>query len=77
MRGLGAIAPAVLLAAGAMAPQWAAALYALAALSALAAGWLFKYTLVTTASYNQGFALHRTPSRGAGATGPGIKPGWR
>jgi phenylacetyl-CoA:acceptor oxidoreductase subunit 1 len=77
MSGLGAIVPAVLLAAGAMAPEWAVALYALAALSALAAGWLFKYTLVTTASYNQGFALHRTPSRGAGPTGPGIKPGWR
>jgi phenylacetyl-CoA:acceptor oxidoreductase subunit 2 len=37
----------------------------LAGLAALAAGWFFKLTLVTRASYNQGFALPRLPVRGA------------
>ncbi len=62
---------------GVLLPEAAALLYALAGISALTAGWLFKFTLVTAAAYNQGFALERTPSRGAGAAGPGIKPGWR
>jgi phenylacetyl-CoA:acceptor oxidoreductase subunit 2 len=30
----------------------------------VASGWLFKYTLVARAAYNQGYALHRVPVRG-------------
>lgn len=37
----------------------------LAGVAALAAGWILKFTLVTRASYNQGFALPRLPVRGA------------
>ncbi len=46
------------------------------ALAALASGWLFKFTLITRAAYNQGFALPRLPVRGAGTPGPAAKPGW-
>ncbi len=44
---------------------------------AVLAGALFKYTLVCRAAFTQGFALPRTPSRGRGAPGAGIQPGWR
>lgn len=54
----------------------AAPLLALAGLSAVAAGWALKFILVTRAAFNQGFALARTPVRGAGAPGPAVKPGW-
>ena len=64
---------------GAMALPAAAAnwIASAGALSAFAAGWLLKFTLITRAAYNQGFALPRLPVRGAGASGPGVKPGWR
>jgi phenylacetyl-CoA:acceptor oxidoreductase subunit 2 len=39
-------------------------LLAAAGLLAAAAGALFKFTLITRASYNQGFALKRMPVRG-------------
>ncbi|HRO58108.1 MAG TPA: dimethyl sulfoxide reductase anchor subunit [Burkholderiaceae bacterium] len=42
-----------------------ALLLALAGLGAIASGMLFKFTLVTRAAYNQGFALTRLPVRGA------------
>jgi len=42
---------------------------------AVVGGWLFKYTLITQASYNQGFELLRTPEKGGGS-GPGGRPGW-
>jgi phenylacetyl-CoA:acceptor oxidoreductase subunit 2 len=54
--------------------EWIAAL---AGICALAAGWLLKFTLITRAAYNQGFALPWLPVRGAGKSGPGAKPGWR
>lgn len=41
----------------------------------LVSGWIYKYSLITQASYNQGFHLVRTPEKGGG-TGPGGKPGW-
>lgn len=41
-----------------------AAALPLAGLCALAAGWHFKFTLVTRASHKQGFALPRLPVRG-------------
>ena len=53
-----------------------APLLALAGLGAALSGWLFKYTLITKAAYNQGYALERMPARGAGLSAPGIKPGW-
>ena len=45
-------------------------------LLAFAAGWAWKFILVTRAGYNQGFALKHTPVRGAGIAGPPVKPGW-
>jgi len=48
----------------------------LAGLAAAGTGWLFKYTLITRAAMNQGFAVERMPARGAGESAPGIKPGW-
>lgn len=42
-----------------------------------AGGWLLKFDLVTRAAHNQGFAIRRSPVRGAGAGGPAIRPGWR
>lgn len=47
-----------------------------AGLVAAAAGWWLKYTLVTRAAYNQGYALPVLPVRGRGEAKPGIKPGW-
>jgi len=46
------------------------------AATGLVAGWLFKFTLITRAAYNQGFALPRLAVRGAGTPGPATKPGW-
>ena len=51
-------------------------LFALGGCSAFAAGWAWKFILVTRAGYNQGFALKHTPVRGAGIAGPPVKPGW-
>jgi len=50
---------------------------ACAGLAALATGWGFKFTLITRAAFNQGFAINRMPARGAGKSTLGIKPGWR
>lgn len=62
---VGTLAPlVVLLLAHFVAPQLAPAAAMLAAAAALAAGWHFKFTLVTRAAYNQGFALPRLPVRG-------------
>jgi phenylacetyl-CoA:acceptor oxidoreductase subunit 2 len=47
-----------------------------AGLLALAGGWALKFTLVARAAFNQGFAIPRTPARGAGLTGDGSRPGW-
>jgi phenylacetyl-CoA:acceptor oxidoreductase subunit 2 len=47
-----------------------------AGLVAAAAGWWLKYTLVTRAAYNQGYALPVLPVRGRGEAKPGIRPGW-
>jgi phenylacetyl-CoA:acceptor oxidoreductase subunit 2 len=64
---LGTVAPLALLVAGLFfepAAQEGGA--ALAGLAALAAGWQFKYVLVTRAAFNQGFALPHLPVRGRG-----------
>ncbi|MBZ0130485.1 MAG: 4Fe-4S dicluster domain-containing protein [Rhodobacteraceae bacterium] len=49
---------------------------ALAGLLAVATGWAFKFTLITRAAYNQGYAIEAMPARGAGKPAPGVKPGW-
>jgi phenylacetyl-CoA:acceptor oxidoreductase subunit 2 len=51
-------------------------LVALAGLIAVIAGAAFKYTLICTAAYNQGFALNHLPVRGQGPSGGAVKPGW-
>ena len=51
-------------AAAPLATDFAAPLAALAGLAALGAGWLVKFTLVTRASFNQGFSLPVLPVRG-------------
>ncbi|MCP5037164.1 MAG: 4Fe-4S dicluster domain-containing protein [Rhodobacteraceae bacterium] len=48
----------------------------LAGLGALLSGWIFKFTLITRAAYNQGYAINKMPARGAGKSTPGIQPGW-
>lgn len=77
MAGLGAVVPSLLILVGILLPNFAPGLFALAGLVGLAAGWLFKFTLITGASLNQGFAIERTPARGDGLPGAGIRPGWR
>ncbi len=55
------------------APNWAAAL---GGLLTAAGGWYFKYMLVCTLAYTQGFAIEHTPTRGMSPAGPGARPGW-
>jgi len=74
--GIGHAVPLLLLAVAAAVPAAREALVAVAALSALFAGWGLKFVLVTRASYNQGFAIMHTPARGASTGGVGSKPGW-
>lgn len=75
-RFLGIDAAAIIAAAlAAIAPRHAWALGLAGLLTALAGGW-FKFTLVTRAAYHQGLALPVIPARGAGATRPGVRPGW-
>lgn len=62
---LGTIAPLALLLGAAVWPQTAALAAALGGIAALAAGWAFKFVLVTRAAFNQGFALPRLPVRGS------------
>jgi len=62
--GGAALALIALPATGLLAGAWAAALLAAAGLLVAATGVLFKFTLITRASFNQGFALTRLPVRG-------------
>lgn len=48
----------------------------LGGLMAMISGWQFKYSLITKAAYNQGYAVNHMPARGAGNSAPGVKPGW-
>lgn len=48
----------------------------IAAVAAFAAGWYFKFHLITKASYTQGFALPVAPARTPGMSGSGVQPGW-
>lgn len=58
---LGTVAPLALLLAAYYVPPAAP----LAGLAAIAAGWRFKYVLVTRAAFNQGFSLPNLPVRGS------------
>ena len=49
---------------GTVVPLAMAWLAPLAGLAALAAGWWFKFALLTRASFNQGYSLPRLPVRG-------------
>lgn len=78
MRFAGHVAPAALIALGLLvSPSGLGALLCtLGGLMAAAAGWAFKLTLIVKAAYTQGYAVPRTPVRGAGKPGAGGKPGW-
>lgn len=60
----GTIAPLALLLLGVVAAETARPAGALAGIAALAAGWQFKFMLITRAAYNQGFSLPHLPVRG-------------
>lgn len=49
---------------------------ALGGLTAVLAGWTFKYVLLRRAGHTQGYALPHVPVRGRGRSAPGVKPGW-
>lgn len=68
--------PLVLVVAGAFTPVVGGVLAAVGAMLAAAAGWYLKYALVTRVSYNQGFAIPRSPARTPGFSRPGTRPGW-
>ncbi len=68
--------PVALAALGLFAPPAGALMIAVAGIVAFIVGWWFKIVLVTQAAFDQGFAIERTPARGSGTAGPGIKPGW-
>jgi phenylacetyl-CoA:acceptor oxidoreductase subunit 1 len=73
---VGFVAPTVLIALGFMLPDLAELFFAIAGLMVFAAGWVLKFTMITRAAYNQGFALPHTPVRGSGLPGGAVKPGW-
>ena len=60
----GTIAPLALLLLGLLAADIARGAALLAGVGALAAGWQFKFVLITRAAYNQGFTLPHLPVRG-------------
>jgi phenylacetyl-CoA:acceptor oxidoreductase subunit 2 len=67
LQWLGGAAPlalAALVASGAAPGGWDAILLAVAGLAVALTGEHFKYTLITRAAFNQGFALARLPVRG-------------
>ena len=70
------LVPAAVIAAGLLVGPLLPILLATASLVVIASGWAFKYTLITRAAFNQGYAIARMPARGAGVSAPGIKPGW-
>ena len=73
----GHVLPAALIVLALLIPPVTTFFVTLGGLFAFAGGWLFKLVLVTQAAYNQGFAVNHMPARGAGISGPGVKPGWR
>jgi phenylacetyl-CoA:acceptor oxidoreductase subunit 1 len=75
IHSLGLALPAALILVGFIPTIDATLPFALGGLVVFAAGWLLKFTLVTRAAYNQGFALDHIP-RGRGMAGQSVKPGW-
>jgi len=71
---VGGVIPALLLV-GAI-PLGVETASALAGLIAAATGWHLKYTVVRSLAFTQGFAIERSPARGAATAGPGTRPGW-
>lgn len=75
---IGAIIPFTLVIIGLLMPDIYHLVYPLAGISALVAGWMMKYIIVTRASYNQGYAITHMPERSAGSGGgQGAAPGWK
>lgn len=72
----GHLLPLVFLAVVLVAPA-AGAIGLVAGVTALLGGWYLKFTLITRAAYNQGFAIAHTPARTPGYGGSGARPGWR
>jgi len=68
----GSLAPALMLLVGFAVPASAGIVSIGAALFMVAGGWLLKFTIVTRAAFNQGFAVAYMPARGAGPTGPAV-----
>jgi phenylacetyl-CoA:acceptor oxidoreductase subunit 2 len=66
--GAASLALIALPASGLVTGAWAASLLAAAGLLVAATGLFFKFTLITRASFNQGFALTRLPVRGVPRT---------
>ena len=73
---VGSLAPVLLLLVGFAVPTSAGIVSVGAALLMVAGGWLLKFTIVTRAAFNQGFALERLPVRGVAPTGATVKAGW-
>ena len=73
---LGHYLPAALLVVALLMPTLAPALGAVAGIAMLAAGWRFKFALITRIGFTQGFALEHIPARTPGYARPGVKPGW-
>ncbi|MBM3391156.1 MAG: phenylacetyl-CoA:acceptor oxidoreductase [Betaproteobacteria bacterium] len=73
---VGQLLPEIIIVVGILSGAVAPGLTFLAGLVALLAGWWLKFTIVTRAAYNQGYALPVLPVRGQGEVKPGIKPGW-
>lgn len=72
----GHLVPALAVLLARFAPGSAAVAAAIAAILAIALGWILKSRLILRAGHVQGFAIEKTPARGAGQSGPGVRPGW-
>ena len=73
---IGLLLPFGLAGAGLYASHAALPLFAVAGACILGSGSAMKFVLIRRAAFNQGFALPKRTSRGNGADGPAIKPGW-
>jgi Fe-S-cluster-containing dehydrogenase component/DMSO reductase anchor subunit len=73
---IGLVLPAVAVVIGLVFTIIAPLMFAFGGLCAFAAGWAWKFIVVTRAGFNQGFAINRMPVRGAGIAGAMVKPGW-
>lgn len=74
--GAGHVVPMVFIAIALIAPSVSAPFASLGAILALAAGCYLKFTIITRASYTQGFAIAHSPARTHGYSRAGAKPGW-